>query len=195
MAEKKLKRVWNKQVKIAFAVVIAAVVLAVPVGVTMTMNRMYNQVSAVFQSGAEGDNLSIQNDLSARTAAAVNLTSVAKRYMDGNSEVVLSVIQAAKALEEAEGPSAKFAANEILSEAFTQLYDSLEWLALTEKDSQYRKALQTEMKSRSVTIANDPYNQRAEEYNQRLDSFPASLIGKLFGLKKAELFAAQASSR
>ena len=34
MAEKKLKRVWDKQVKIAFAVVIAAVVLAVPVGVT-----------------------------------------------------------------------------------------------------------------------------------------------------------------
>ena len=194
MAEKKLKRVWDKQVKIAFAVVIAAVVLAVPVGVTVTMNRMYNQVSAVFQSGAEGDNLSIQNDLSARAAAAVNLTAVAKRYLDGDDEAILSVIQAAKALEEAEGPSAKFAANEELDEAFTKLYEALEWLALTEKDSQYREALQAEMKSRSVTISNDPYNQRAEEYNQRLDGFPANLLGKSLGLKRADLFVAPANS-
>ena len=194
MAEKKLKRVWNKQVKIAFGVVIAAIILAVPVGVATTMNRIYDQVAAVFQSGAEGDNLSIQNDLSARAAAAVNLTAVAKRYMDGDSEAIQSVVRAAKALEEAEGPSAKYAANEALGEAFTLLYDSMEWLALTEKDSQYRESLSAEMKSRGVTIANDPYNQRAEEYNQRLDSFPTNLLGKALGLKRAELFAAAADS-
>ncbi len=63
-----------------------------------------------------------------------------------------------------------------------------------EKDSQYREALQAEMKSRSVTISNDPYNQCAEEYNQRLDGFPANLLGKALGLKRAELFVAPANS-
>ena len=176
MADEQVKKVFGKDVKTACIVLAAAVILSVPLGFTNTMSRMYDKVAVEFQEGAEKDGLSIQTDLDARASAAYNLATVAKRYMAEDSETVQSVLKASEALNSAKGPAAKYAANEELGEVCTQLYEALGKMELSEKDEQY------------VTMGNDPYNQLAEKYNEKLDRFPANLLGKIFGMDKAELF-------
>ena len=188
MADKQVKKIFGKDVKTACIVLAAAVILSVPLGFTNTMSRMYDKVAVEFQDGAEKDGLSIQADLDARASAAYNLATVAKRYMAEDSEAVQSVLKASEALNAAKGPAAKYAANEELGEVCTQLYEVLGTMELSEKDEQYRQSLYAEMKSRNVTMGNDPYNQLAEKYNEKLERFPANLLGKRFGLEKAELF-------
>ncbi len=182
------KRVLGKEAKTACIVLAAAVVLSVPLGFTNTMSRMYDKVAVEFQEGAEKDGLSIQADLDARASAAYNLATVAKRYMAEDSKAIQSVLKASESLNSAKGPAAKYAANEELGTVFTQLYEVLGTIELSEKDEQYRQSLNAEMKSRNITMGNDPYNQLAEEYNEKLDRFPANLLGKIFGMEKAELF-------
>lgn len=188
MAEKQVKKVFGKEVKTACIVLAAAIIVSVPLGFTNTMYRMYDKVAVEFQNGAEKDGLSIQADLDARASAAYNLATVAKRYMDESSEAVQSVLKASKDLNAAKGPAAKYEANEELGAVCTRLYETLGEMELSEKDEQYRQSLYAEMKSRNVTMANDPYNRLAEKYNEKLERFPANLLGKLFGVEKAELF-------
>lgn len=188
MAEKQAKTIFGKEAKTACIILAAAVMISAPLGFVNTTNRMYDKVAAEFQYGIEKDGISIQSDLVARASAAYNLATVAKRYMAEDSETLLAVLQASEALNKAEGPSAKYAANEELDVVFTRLYEILGGMELSEKDEQYRKSLNAEMKSLSVTISNDPYNQLAEEYNQKLERFPANLLGRILGAEKAELF-------
>jgi len=183
-----VKKVFGKEVKTACIVLAAAVAVSVPLGFTNTMNRMYDKVRIEFQEGAEKDGLSIEVDLAARASSAHNLATVAKRYMDEDSGLIKAVTQASDALSTAEGPAAKYAANEELGAAFTRLYEELGGMELSEKDEQYRQSLYAEMKSRNVTMGNDPYNQLAEDYNSKLERFPANLLSKVFSVKKAELF-------
>ena len=136
MAEKRIKRVLGKESKIACAVLAAVIIVVTPLVVISDINRMYNDVMTVFQEGAEKDGLSIQVDLAVRSASAYNLAAVAKRYMGGDNETIQSAELAAKALDEADGPAAKYAANEDLEKAFNRLYEVLGEMELSEKDEQ-----------------------------------------------------------
>ena len=43
----------------------------------------------------------------------------------------------------------------------------------------YRQSLYADFNSRNDTISHDPYNQYAQDYNQALDGFPASLLAAI----------------
>ena len=183
-----VKAIYDKNCKIAMIVLAASIVLSGPIGFKRTMNGFYKDLQNEFLNGEYNDGLSIQNDLDYRVELAHNLTTVAKRYLDSDDNAVVAVLKTAQALSDANGPAEQFDANQELTAASTDLYEALGKIELSEKDEKYRRSIYADMNSRNDTIGNDPYNQLATEYNQKLEGFPAGLLSGLTGVKKAELF-------
>lgn len=183
-----MKAIYDKNCKIAAAVLAAAIILSVPLGFKRTMSGFYNDLQNEYQNGEYNDGLSIQNDLDYRVELAYNLVTVAKRYLDADDPAVAALLDARQALDDANDPAEQYDANMKLTTASTDLYEALGKLELSEKDEKYRRSIYSDMTSRNDTIGNDPYNQLATEYNQKLERFPANLLAPLTGVEKAELF-------
>ena len=155
-----------------------------------SLSGLYNDVEKVFFTGEDGDGICIENDLSERAACAVNMVTVARKYMGESTEV--------KALSDASSAlSAAAVSNDIakcltadgeLETAMTALYRSLEDVGLSEKDEAYRQRLYADFSSRGDTISHDPYNGYAQDYNETLSRFPASLIAAVTPAKAAVIF-------
>lgn len=155
-----------------------------------SLSGLYNDVEKIFFTGEDGDGICIENDLSERAACAVNLVTVAKKYV-GESAEVKELSDASSALSAAAGSNdiAKcLTADSKLETAMTALYRSLEDAGLSEKDEAYRQRLYADFNSRGDTISHDPYNGYAQDYNETLSRFPASLIAAVTPVKAAVIF-------
>ena len=82
----------------------------------------------------------------------------------------------------------RLSADNRLEAAMTALYRSLEDSSLSEKDDAYRQRLYADFSSRADTISHDPYNGYAQDYNETLSRFPASLIAAVTPVKAAVIF-------
>ncbi|MGN0735692.1 MAG: LemA family protein [Anaerovoracaceae bacterium] len=155
-----------------------------------SLSGLYNDVEKVFFTGEDGDGICIENDLSERAACAVNLVSVARKYV-GESTEVKELSDASAAMSAASGGndiSERLSADKRLEAAMTALYRSLEDIGLSEKDEAYRQRLYADFSSRGDTISHDPYNGYAQDYNETLSRFPASLIAAVTPAKEAVIF-------
>ena len=176
-----------KNRKTAALILALVVVLSALLGGWRSLSALSSDVEKAFTEGEEG--FSIQRDLNERMTQAVNLTAVAKRYLSPDDARITAVTDVRNALDAAKTPGEKYRANQQLSEAFSVLYYALEDMDLTEKDKEYRGEFYGEMLSRNDTISRDPYNEKAGAFNETLRQFPANLIGKLFSVSPAELYA------
>ena len=155
-----------------------------------SLSGLYNDVEKVFFTGEDGDGICIENDLSERAACAVNLVTVARKYV-GESVEVKELSDASSALSSASGSrdiALLLSADNSLETAMTALYRSLEDSSLSEKDEAYRQRLYADFNSRGDTISHDPYNVYAQDYNTTLSKFPASLIAAVTPVKAAVIF-------
>ena len=177
-----VKSIYDKNCKIAVIVLAASVALSIPLGFKRTMSGFYEDLQNEYLNGEYNDGLSIQNDLDYRAELAYNFITVAKRYLDPDDPAITAVLDARQALSDAQGPAAQYDANQLLTVASTDLYEALADVQLSEKDEKYRRSIYSDMTSRNDTIGNDPYNQLAAEYNQKLERFPASILSRLTGV-------------
>ena len=155
-----------------------------------SLSGLYNDVEKIFFTGEDGDGICIENDLSERAACAVNLVTGAKKYV-GESAEVKELSDASAAMSTAAGGnniSERLSADKRLETAMTALYRSLEDIGLSEKDEAYRQRLYADFSSRGDTISHDPYNGYAQDYNETLSRFPASLISAVTPAKEAVIF-------
>jgi len=172
------------------AFIFVAVVLVFSIlGGYRSISRQRAGALAVFTQGTEGDGLGIAHDLQVRIDSAYNLSIVAKRYYDPSDALVTGLLDARGALIAAEEPDEKFAANRVLSEKTAALCDALAQKPLSEMDAKYRVRLWEEMKSADARISHDGFNRAADDFNQKLMSFPIRCIAKLTGVGRIALYA------
>lgn len=155
-----------------------------------SLSGLYNDVEKVFFTGEDGDGICIANDLSDRADFALNLASVARKYVGDDAEVsVLSDASAAlSAAVKTSDINAALSADSSLEIAMAALYRNLENADLSEKDEAYRQRLYTDFSSRGDTISHDPYNSHAQSFNETLSKFPARLIAAVTPVKEAVIF-------
>ncbi|WP_426350004.1 LemA family protein [Alloiococcus sp. CFN-8] len=179
---------YNK--KIAIAVMLLMIAISIPFGGYRSLNKLYNQVNRAFYQGVDGDGLGIENDLNNRIDNSYNLVTIAKKYIDADNAVIENTLDARDSLVNSKSISDKYKANLRLTEAVEELYTALgaEELKLTDQDKSYRRSLYSNLTSRNDTISHDGYNDKAAEFNNILEGFPASLISRVVGINKAELF-------
>lgn len=160
-----------------------------------SLSSLYGDAERVFFTGEDGDGICIENDLSERASAAVNMVTIARKYA-GESQEVQTLASAAADLNavlnssgtSSRDISARLSANSALDTAMTGLYRSLENSGLSEQDEAYRQRLYADFNSRGDTISHDPYNGYAQAYNQVLDGFPANLIAAVTPVNEAVIF-------
>lgn len=130
---------------------------------------------------------SIAADLNGRLDAAANLISHAQR-VDGVSEQALTQAQnAIRGVQKASGPAATARADKLLAAALNDLYDEASGLA-GQIEWDLMAGQLSEFDSKGVVIHNNDYNFSAEQFNQDSGSFPANLIGLLWGVDEAEYY-------
>ena len=148
------------------------------IGGYKSLSSLYSQAEDVFFTGERGDGICIANDLTERVTAAANLVTIASNY-PGVKEKVENVTDISANLSNALSRRDVFDLpgwNTSLDIAMTDLYNALGEETLTAQHEKYRQSLYAEFTSRGHTISHDPYNQYAQEYNQAVKGFPASLL-------------------
>lgn len=152
----------------------------------------YEQVRAVYTTSTNEYGDGIQTDLAAQADAAASLIRLAGRILGEDDPAVVQANQALDAWNAAPAePAAQYSANQGLYAAVGDAYNA----AVLKGDSDQKTQLDglySEFTSRQALVeraaAND-YNPKAEEYNLITRSLPGSLIGQLWGVKDAQLFA------
>lgn len=173
-----------------FAALVMALMIVVGmfIGTSRSLNRLYDEVDSAFYEGEDGFSISL--DLEARIAYAGNYLVVAQRYLDSSNPAVQGLKTAILELQDAKTIKEKYAANNALTMAADSLTSSLTMpnIQLSDKDAQYVRSIPADMASRNDTIARDPYNDIAKEYNDKRSSFPANIFADMMGVPKAEYF-------
>ena len=79
--------------------------------------------------------------------------------------------------------------NEALGEHAEAVMAKLDGCGLSERDAVYVRGFRTDLAARADTIARDPYNQQAENFNEKvLGAFPANLLSRITFVRKAQVF-------
>lgn len=172
----------------ALAVMLLLIVGGILIGSHRPLAEMSARVEAAFYDGVDGDGYGIAGDLEDRADAALNLTTIASKYLDAGDPLLLAVNEARRELAEASSPAEKYRADQRITESTTRLYEHLRTLELAEKDASYNEKLQAELLGKADILSRSEYNRLAEEYNRTLSQFPANVLGGLTGIRSAEYF-------
>ena len=181
----------NKLDNKRFAVVgmIVLIVLSVFIGAARSLYPMRSEAQQIFFEGIDKDGLGIQNDLNKRIELAYNLVTIAHKYCDSDTDEIKAVLSARDELTKSDSIKEKYRANVSLTEATEDLVNDLSSYSLSDKDERYRKEIRDDLASRNEIISSDGYNALASSFNSELSAFPASIIGRLIGVRPLELFA------
>lgn len=174
--------------RLAALVTTVLIICSIFFGANRSLSSLSYKAEAVFYEGEFGDGLGIQNDLNERINLSYSFLTIAKKYIDSDSNEIQAVLTARDNLFNAQTPSEKSKANLQLTEAVTDLYNKTEQLDFSEKDEGYRKSIYEDMKSRNDTISHDKYNQFVEEFNKQIRIFPANFLAGITGVKSLERF-------
>lgn len=187
--ETKLPAPMKKRPAAALALVLAALVAVFGIGGAKLKGEQ-GQVQALYTAANEHGQ-GMANDLALRADAAANLIRLCTQALGADDPAVQAAQKALdgwNAAASAGSPADQYAANTALGGAITALYQQTDAAGgVTEAiDGQY-----TEFLSRQDIIlrtAANEYNPAAQEYNDIVSSFPANLIGALWGAGEVALF-------
>jgi hypothetical protein len=127
-------------------------------------------------------------DLNTKSSYADNLSGVASRYIDRNSEYIVSMEEARDMLLNAKTPREKYLASVSITNAAAALYDVLGTMSLNETDERLRRSNYADIVAIDDILKRTSFNKDAEKFNNELNIFPANVIASITGINEAEYF-------
>lgn len=184
-----------KKRETAIIVFVLAVIIATPLGMTLSLQRAANRVSSGFYNGVylEDENYTTQGadsyfeDIDRN---ALGLIAVGSNYDAASSETA-AVKAAREQLLAADTISEHSDANDKLTAAVEALTDVLQNMELSESDHSNFLSYSESFSGAEGALINSArhYNDSVEEFETDvLDGFPAGLIAKIFSVKLPETF-------
>ncbi len=180
-----------KKRPVAIGLTVLICLLALVFGVHKSVSREARKVETMFTEGVDGSGYGIQGDLDDRAESAGVLCKLAAKY-DGAAEETAAVQEALTALDIADGPTAKAAANQMLTDSVTALSLALDELPLSEQDAKYHKDYRAAFDSSGMTLSREAadYNAAVRNYEDGVcGGLPVRLLGWLALLPDVEDFA------
>lgn len=177
-----------KDRKLAAFLMIIMIVLGTAFGSHRSLMKLYKSAEDVFYNGENGDGFSIQHDLDDRFEESLKLVKIAQKYPSIDSKYIDDVMYARDSLKNAETIKEKSKANSELDAAVFALYNELGTQELSDLDKEYRISSYGTFNSYGDTISHSSYNSIARRFNDTLNKFPASLLGKLTGIHELDTF-------
>ncbi len=184
----------KKKNVIGALIMAGAILVSVPLGVNRSFARLREDVEDEYYYDSTG--YAIYEGLDARVGTARNLLTLAERYVDKDPELDVykdNLEHVVKLCEnywfdDIEDADRQVENNRRLGEAAQELADRLETLELSEKDKKYPAQLIADMESEQDKIERSSFNDKAREYNARLEKFPANLLGGVSGVERVAPF-------
>lgn len=138
----------------------------------------------------------IDVQLRRRASLIPNLVETVKGYAAHEKEVLENVTQARAALQQASGPAQAAQADNILTQALGRLFAVAEAYPDLKANQNFLE-LQRELTDTEDKIAYSRqfYNGNVSSYNQKLQTFPTVIMGRLFGFLPEEFYEAEEEAR
>jgi hypothetical protein len=174
----------------AVGVLVAVFLLGTLFGTHRSLSSIRKDTQEAFYVGVDDSGYGIQTNLKLRVEYARNLCKIASRY--DAAEETQAVEDACTDLESAQTADEKYAANNALTGAVTDLSDTLAAQSLSDEDESYRKSLTADLSSYEMRIDKlaTAYNTEVRTFNDDiLGSIPGGVIGKLTGVRELEAYA------
>lgn len=166
--------------------VLLGLIVLISLWFLMTYNRFVSLRNRVKEAYSE-----IDVQLKRRSSLIPNLVETVKGYIKHEKGVLEEVTKARTALMGASNLKDQAAANDMLSGALKSLFavaENYPNLKASENFIQLQNELSdTETK---VAAARQFYNTNVMDLNTSLETFPASIVGNMFGFQKSEFFQA-----
>lgn len=175
------------------------------------LRAKYDTVKNGFTTGVAADSgYTLNEELTTRLNTAANIITTASNTLGADSTEVqtaqaalddftalLAAIQsggksqAQTSLPYYQGSTmhAMYQANETLGTAISQLYAKLQEQAADPMKMGAVQGQYSQFNSAQTIISNLHYNDAVQSYQKDVGGFPASVLGKLFGIQEVELFA------
>lgn len=150
----------------------------------------YNGLASSRES-VDAARANIDTQLQRRADLIPNLVETVKGFAAQEQEVLDSVTAARAQLAGAQTMPEKAEANDALSGALSRLLVVVESYPELKSDQTYI-GLMDELAGTEnrISVARDDYNSTVRAYNQKVVTFPGSLMAGLFGFEKADYFEA-----
>jgi LemA protein len=171
-------------VAIAALVVVFLAVLLVFGSYVSAKNQMVQKRETITSSWAE-----VNNQLQRRADLIPNLVETVKGYASHEKETLERVVQARNMAMNARSVSEQAQAENMLSGTLKTLFAVAEAYPDL-KANQNFMGLQEELKSTEnrIGFARQHYNDVVSQYNTSLQTFPANVVGGMFGFRPSEFF-------
>ena len=175
------------------------------------LRAKYDTVKNGFTTGVAADSgYTLNEELTTRLNTAANIITTASNTLGADSTelqtaqaalddftAILAAIQsggksqAQTSLPYYQGSTmhAMYQANETLGTAISQLYAKLQEQAADPMKMGAVQGQYSQFNSAQTIISNLHYNDAVQSYQKDVGGFPASVLGKLFGIQEVELFA------
>lgn len=176
--------------KLSGGMIALIVVLAVVVVGGIALFSGYNGLATAREAVSTGQ-AAIDNQLQRRADLIPNLVETVKGFAAQEKEIIDSVTQARAQLTGAQTMGEKADADSALSGALSRLLLVVENYPELKSDKTYL-AMMDELSGTEnrVSVARDDYNAMVQQYNNKVITFPGSLLAGAFGFEKAEYFQA-----
>ena len=158
----------------------------------------YNTARQWFTAGVAADNgYNLSEELTTRENTAANIITTASNTLGADNAEVLTAQDALTAFSnDLDGVKAGktrlhalYEDNETLGTAIDQLYAKLQEQAADPMKMGAVQGQYSQFNSAQTIISNLHYNDAVQSYQKDVGGFPASVLGKLFGIQEVELFA------
>lgn len=175
------------------------------------LRAKYDTVKNGFTTGVAADSgYTLNEELTTRLNTAANIITTASNTLGADStevqtaQTALDDFTAILAAIQSDGKSqaqtslpyyqgstmhAMYQANETLGTAIGQLYAKLQEQAADPMKMGAVQGQYSQFNSAQTIISNLHYNDAVQSYQKDVGGFPASVLGKLFGIQEVELFA------
>ena len=182
----------KKRDAIAAAIMAGLILVSLPLGAQHSLEELREDAEGLFYYDRAG--YSIYDGIEKRTEAAQNLITVANRYTTAHTELTPYVDELDYQLRtlgnifDYDTDSEGVAANYEMGQVAENLAHALEAIDLEEKDEKYPAQLIAQMQSEQDKISRSGYNDAARSFNDKLYSFPISLLRPFTGVKALCVF-------
>ena len=151
------------------------------------LNSKLKDVEQVYYNGVENDSLCVYNDIQERVKLAKKLQAMALNYVDSDNAEIVILNSIFERFDAHEGLQNDYHYNKELDLPVHSLLKTI-YTQLSEKDKKEADVLRADFDSAAQRMSHDAYNEFALEYNNKLSSGIAPLVGGILGFEEAPIF-------
>ena len=153
------------------------------------LRAKYDTVKNGFTTGVAADSgYALNEELTTRLNTAANIITTASNTLGADSTEVQTA-QDSLSVYTGGRMQMLYQSNETLGTAIGQLYAKLQEQAADPMKMGAVQGQYSQFNSAQTIISNLHYNDAVQSYQKDVGGFPASVLGKLFGIQEVELFA------